>query len=466
MGEEARRFSCLCQNLTYRHKYRTRHCRSDLLTRPGRPLPETHSSEARSGRPDKPSYLGPKRAAFQWLVTLMILGIPFVRIDGQSLLRLDFGDLTLHAFGARYPITDLSLFLLLVIALTLLFLLITLAFGRAWCGWACPQTTLVDLVEWFARKIGVRVEAGAMTTNAGQKVALQVLYVFLALLVGANLVWYFVSPYEFFPQLMTGTLHWVAGLTLAIVAVTTYLDLAFLRRLFCKEFCPYGRFQTVLVDPGTLVLHYHPDEAPRCIKCGACVRSCPTGIDIRNGYQIECINCGRCLDACRNVMARRQQPGIIRYTFGLEGKGVAALLNIRMALVSLALIGVVAGLVLASTQRDEVAINIGRNPTLLPRTMAGNRVANFYTAYLTNRTGVEVGVMLSLASSEEDLVLSGPGVVQVLAPAERRRIDFAVFAERNSLSQPRPVDILVVSEDGRNLAESRLFLTKPRTNDE
>jgi len=277
-------------------------------------------------------------------------------------------------------------------------------------------------------------------------------------------VWYFVSPYRFFPQLLDGGLHWVAVLTLGIIALTVYCDLAFLRRLFCKEFCPYGRFQTVLVDPGTLVLHYHPDEAPRCIKCGACVRACPTGIDIRNGYQIECINCGRCLDACREVMARRQQPGIIRYTFGLDGHGLKALFNVRMALVTLALLGVTSGLLITISQREPVSLKIARNSELLPQTVSPGQVINFFTAYLTNRTEEPFAVRLELASEAVDLKLTGPTSLQKLGPGQRLRLDFAIQAAKETLAEPRPAAILVVEKDGRVLAQMSLLLTRPFEN--
>jgi cytochrome c oxidase accessory protein FixG len=406
----------------------------------------------------KPKLLGPWRTTCQWLCTLAILGIPFVRIDGHSLLRLDFPTLTLWAAGNPLPIESLPLLLLLTLVLVLFFLLVTLAFGRAWCGWGCPQTTLVDLFEWLARRSGVKVQGGTLSATRGQQLLLHLFALALALLVGANLCWYFVSPYDFFPGLLAGTLHWVTLLTLAVTAVTVYLDLAFLRRLICKEFCPYGRFQTVLVDPGTLTLRFHPDEAPRCIRCSACVRACPTGIDIRDGYQIECINCGRCLDACRQVMARRQQAGIIRYTFGLEGRGPGALLNPRVALVLAACLALTVTLAVMAGQRQAMTLALARNPQLLPRETGDGQVANFFSAYLANHAATPGTVRLRLHNAD-GVELRGLVEAIPLAANEKRRIDFALLAAAGRLTSPLPVTLQLVDGNGQVQGVAEIYLT-------
>jgi cytochrome c oxidase accessory protein FixG len=390
---------------------------------------------------------------------LLVLAIPFVQIDGDSLLRLDFATLTLHAGGRIFPIETLSLFLLLGLALLLLFLLVTLAFGRAWCGWACPQTTLVDLVEWCARKIGVKVAAGAISASLRQHLLLHLIYLLLALLVGANLVWYFVSPYDFFHKLQAGTLHWVTVLTLCSTAAVTYLDLAFLRRLFCKEFCPYGRFQTVLVDAGTLTLRYHPDEAARCIRCGACVRACPTGIDIRHGYQIECINCGRCLDACREVMARCSQAGIIRYTFGLEGRGPRALLNLRMALVTTALLAVTGALMVAVGERATLSFKVARSATLMPQPVGSGQAINFFTLHLANRETTPQQLLVKVRDGGPTMELRGPTQPIILSGGEKRRIDIGLLTDLAAL--PRLISLELQATDGSLLASEQLQLLSP-----
>jgi cytochrome c oxidase accessory protein FixG len=427
------------------HAFRHQH-----VTQPPAPSPQP---------PQKLRLLGPWRAACQWLGTLLVLVIPFVRIGGDSLLRLDFATLTLHAGGRIFPIETLSLFLLLGLALLLLFLLVTLAFGRAWCGWACPQTTLVDLVEWCARKIGVKVAAGALPANFAQRLLLHLIYLLLALLVGANLVWYFVAPYDFFPQLLSGTLHWVAVLTLGSTAAVTYLDLAFLRRLFCKEFCPYGRFQTVLVDAGTLTLRYHPDEAARCIRCGACVRACPTGIDIRRGYQIECINCGRCLDACREVMARCSQSGIIRYTFGLEGRGPRALFNLRMALVATVLLVVTGALVVAAGERAPLSFKVARSATLMPQPVGNGQAINFFTLHLANRESTLQPLLIKVKDGGPRIELRGPAQPIILNGSEKRRIDIGLLTDLAAL--PRSISLELQATDGSLLAREQLQLLSP-----
>lgn len=409
-----------------------------------------------------PGRLGPWRSACQWLGTLIVLLVPWIPAGGDTLLRLDFPTLTLHAGGHVFPIETLSLFLLLAIILILLFLLVTLAFGRAWCGWACPQTTLVDLVEWFARRIGAKVSAGAVTAGSGRKTLIHLFSLALALLVGMNVAWYFVSPYEFFPRLFSGTLHWVTWLTMGGTALLVAVDLLFLRRLFCKEFCPYGRFQTVLVDAGTLTLRYHPDEAPRCIRCGACVRACPTGIDIRDGYQIECINCGRCLDACRQVMARRHQAGIIRYTFGSAGLGPRALLNPRMALVAVALLGMSIALGVAAGERSSLSLKVARNAALLPRAVGGETTANFYTLHLVNRNTSAQAVMLAVDSEGAEVLLSGPELPLQLKAGEKRETGIALRTPSSSL--PRTVTLTARDAAGRQLASETLRLLAPVAN--
>lgn len=409
-----------------------------------------------------PFLLGPWRTRFQWLTTGLLLGLPFLRIGGESALRLDLPSQVLYCFGQAFRLEELYLLLFVSIVFLLGFLLLTLVLGRVWCGWACPQTTLVDLAEAFARRIGVKVQNGRMNPLPWQQLLLHLFYLSLALLVGCNLTWYFIAPGEFFSRLWSGQLGLAASLSVAVVASIIYLDLGWLRRLFCREFCPYGRFQTALVDPGTLTLRFHPDEASRCIRCGACTRVCPTAIDIRRGYQIECINCGRCLDACREVMARRQQPGIIRYTFGTSGRGWRALLNPRLLLVALALLGATAGLTLAVGQRAPVSLKIARSAAAVVRPLPQGQHAVFFAAYLSNRQQSPLLLTLQARSADTTLELRGLTGQLQLDGGERTKVEFALVVPALASDQVLDIEFQLLDDRGIILTRADATLRLPQ----
>jgi len=196
----------------------------------------------------------------------------------------------------------------------------------------------------------------------------------------------------------------------------------------CRDFCPYGRFQTVLADPGTLTLHLPDSEVKRCIKCGACARSCPMEIDIRQGYQAECINCGRCLDACRKVMASREEPGLIRYSFGREDKGLGALLNPRTLLLGTALLVLLTILTTAIVLKPQAGLKVSISHTAGSRILADTSLATFITAWVSNRSD-QPGIYHLAAfrsDSHEPLLLRGQTSGIELAPGDNREVQFAV----------------------------------------
>lgn len=368
----------------------------------------------RSGR------LAPWRKGVQWLATLLLLAIPFLQVGGQSLLRLDAGSRTLLFFGASLRIEEFYLFLIVVLILVFGFLFVTMLFGRVWCGWLCPQTTLADLADWVDARLG------GLKPALWQRLTRHLSYLALSALVACNLVWYFIAPPQFFQRILAGGTGPVAGITLITVFILVYLDLAFVRRSFCKTVCPYGRIQLMTMERGTLTLEFDPARKDACLRCGACVRACPMGIDIRDGLQVECINCGRCLDACREVMEKRGCLGLIRYSFGnLPGEPVrlnrkALLLGAVLLLLALALAAGVAG-------RKEATLKLQRSAGAEVKRLPDGSLVNFYTVYLENRATRAGFFSLEVAPLPgRQMELIGPVQGLRLAANQNRKVDLAL----------------------------------------
>lgn len=328
------------------------------------------------------------RKLVQWLSTLLLLGIPFLKVGGESLLRLDADSRTLLFFGTGIRIEEFYLFLIAVLCFVFGFFFVTMLFGRVWCGWLCPQTALCDLADWVDSKVDLKIKSKLASQVQGQALPVvirQLFYLVIAGVVACNLVWYFIAPAQFFPRLLSGEIGTVAGITLSVTFLLVYLDLALVRRTFCKTICPYGRIQLLTMERGTLTLKFDPERKDACIRCGACVRACPMGIDIKNGLQIECINCGRCVDACREVMEKRGGTGLVQYRFGRDAAGKVSLGNRKTLLIALVLALLVVLLALGVTTRKEATLKVQRAASGEVKRLSDGSVVNFYTVYLENR---------------------------------------------------------------------------------
>ncbi len=368
------------------------------------------------------SRIAPKRKLVQWLSTLFIVGLPFVRVGGESLLRLDAGSRTLFFFGTQIRIEEFFLFLIAVLILVFVFLFFTMVFGRVWCGWFCPQTTISDLVEFADRKI-----ARLLRGNLLPGICRHLFYLLLAFLVSANLVWYFIPPSEFLHRLMTGQLGMVAGTSLVAVFALLYFDMVRVRRTFCKTVCPYGRIQLMAMDRNTLTLEFDPALKDVCIRCAACERVCPMGIDIKKGLQIECVNCGKCLDACRGVMAKRNRGGLIHYTFGLTAEGGGHPLNARSALLAGIVIALCGLMAAGIATRTQATMKIQRGGNGEVRLLPEGGVINFFTASIENRSTRAASFEITLPSPAGFRVdLLGPATGILVPPNANRRVDFIV----------------------------------------
>lgn len=339
-----------------------------------------------------------RRAA--WLQAAVIIGLPFLRINGESALRFDVPSLSLFFFGTVLSIGE-SFFLLLVLLLFFAgIMLFTVLFGRIWCGWMCPQTVLAELSGMLGKAAD-----RALRHPAAARAAEQAILLLFSLFVSATLIWYFVSPYDMIRDAFTLSLGpWTLG-SWAFFFVLIYLDLAFVRQKFCTAVCPYARMQSAFFDDQTLTIAFDRQRAEECRKCDACVRACPSGIDIRNGLQVECINCAECIDACAGRLSLVGREPLIGYHFGLGAGqsrtarprilGLAALMALLMGL-----------LVYTAVVRMPVDFWVA-NETMTGKRRAISSQENRYSLFIENR---------SLKSARYHVAISGLEGAALLTP--------------------------------------------------
>ena len=232
------------------------------------------------------------RRAAGLLQALLITGLPFLVINGQSALRFDIPQLKLYFFGSVIWIKELYLILFAVLFFLLFIMSITAVFGRVWCGWLCPQTVLLDLSESLSR----------LFDGLPRKWLQRIVLLPFSALVSLTILWYFVPPLKTMQLLFNDAL--ITGFFL-VQWVVIYAELAFLGRKFCTTICPYAMMQNALFDKDTLVIEYDKSRDADCMKCHDCVKACPFGIDIKEGLKTDCIACAECIDACAAVTAQR-----------------------------------------------------------------------------------------------------------------------------------------------------------------
>ena len=289
-----------------------------------------------------------RRRAVAYVLMVIFVLVPHIQWGGKPLIRLDIAAREFTILFHTFLPTDT-----LLLALTMLFAFISIVFitsvtGRAWCGWACPQTVYIEYLfrpidRFFEGTVGKGGQP-KKPMSAPKQIARLVVYVLLTMFLAHTFLAYFVGPEKLSQWIQSSPVHHpVAFIVMAATTLLLFYDFYIFREQTCLIACPYGRFQSVMLDRQSLMVAYdynrgEPRERGRrteskadnatlargdCVDCNQCVQVCPTGIDIRDGLQMECINCTQCIDACDRVMDKVGLPtGLIRYSSqdALDGK--------------------------------------------------------------------------------------------------------------------------------------------------
>lgn len=350
------------------------------------------------------------------LLAFLILA-PFIKINGNQFLMFNVLERRFNIFGFPFWPQDFYLFVLSMIIGVVFIALFTVAFGRIFCGWICPQTIFMEMVfrrieYWIDGDRGAQIRLDRQPWN-GEKIRKRALKWFIffviSFLIANVFLAYLIGSDDLIRYVQDGPLvHLSTMVSLLIFTAIFYFIFAWFREQVCIIACPYGRMQGVLLDKKSIVVAYDhkrgegekgrkkfrkdEDRATSghgdCIDCFQCVNVCPTGIDIRNGTQLECVNCTACIDACDDIMDKVNYPrGLIRYAsedniekkskfkFTPRLKGYTAILVI--------LTGLLIGMLFL---RNDVEANILRLPGQLYERKEGNVISNVYTFKLVNKT--------------------------------------------------------------------------------
>ena len=283
-----------------------------------------------------------KRYLTYFLITVFIMGVPFITIDGNHLLLLSFERLQFHFIGYAFNVNELFIMPFLLMLLFIGIFAITAMFGRVWCGWACPQTIFRviyrDLIEGSfldLTKIKNKQKYAdySKPKNLFRKVVAITLWSIISIIISTNFILYFVPSEDFFVYMQNPQDHIFMILFILSIAGFLVFDIVVMKENFCQYVCPYSRVQSVLYDDDTKQVVFDTNRGgdvykkgeksilnikdwsndEECTTCEACVKVCPTHIDIRKGFQFECINCLECSDACSTVMGKLGKKSLINW---------------------------------------------------------------------------------------------------------------------------------------------------------
>ena len=414
------------------------------------------------------------RSILSLFYIVLFFSLPFIRIKGNPALQINIVEGKFSILGAIFWPQDFFIFGVGMVTMVIFIYLFTMIYGRIFCGWACPQTIFMEMIfrkiEWLIEGNPNKQRAlnkGPWTNEKIIKKTIKHIVFFGLSFVIANFFLMYIIGYRDLYEIIREPVsqHFGGFVALLIFTFAFYIVYAFAREIVCTIICPYGRLQGVLLDKNSIIVAYdyirgeprgkgkRPHEGlGDCIDCKQCVVVCPTGIDIRNGTQLECVNCTACIDACNHIMDRvGLQRGLIRYASENEiAEGKKFSFTGRMKAYTVVLFLLVSGLSFMLATRDDVDVTVMRAKGMLFQEVGTDSLSNLYQMTLVNKTHKEVKVEVKVDNFPATLKFVGHSDLKTPAEGQSDATFFIVLPKSAIKSRDSRLE-LGVYQDGKKI---------------
>lgn len=424
------------------------------------------------------------RNLVSYVLLITLFATPFIRINGEQLVLLNILERKFVIFGVLFMPQDFYLFVFALLSFMVFIVLFTAVFGRAWCGWACPQTIFMEMVfrkieYWIEGDARQQIELNGAPISASKifkKSLKHGIFILISFLI-ANVFLAYIIGSDVLIKIITEPVqqHLSGFLAICIFTGVFYLVFARLRELVCTVICPYGRLQEVLLDRKSLVVAYdytrgeprgHIQKNPEaklgdCVDCGLCVQVCPTGIDIRKGTQMECINCTACIDACDMVMEKTHRPlRLIGFKSEEEIAGSNAFSFSKRIYAYTAILVVLFGtLTTLLVSRSDIAVTVLRAGGTLYQLRENGTVSNLYNAELINKTSAPIN--FSIQMPDEQTTIQYINKSNTLNRGESVKLTFFLIRPQNYINKYKSALTLGIISGGKVISKGKTTFIAP-----